>query len=103
MKRTSIIFMGVFLLLGVASCGNAKQDVRENKVLENKQNTETETVQSETEQEETEQTQSVTENGGAEDWKAAYIAYLESLQEDMNTTIAKIDNYILAIAKNSKS
>ena len=29
--------------------------------------------------------------------------YLESLQEDMNTTIAKIDNYILAIAKNSKS
>ena len=81
MKRTSIIFMGVFLLLGVASCGNAKQDVRENAVLENKQNTETETVQSETEQEETEQTQSVTENGGAEDWKAAYIAYLESLKD----------------------
>ena len=39
MKRTSIIFMGVFLLLGVASCGKAKQDVRENAVLENKQNT----------------------------------------------------------------
>ena len=35
----------------------------------------------------------------------AYVikTYLEALQEDMNTTIAKIDNYIVAEVKDIKS
>ena len=35
----------------------------------------------------------------------AYVikTYLEALQEDMNITIAKIDNYIVVEAQNKKS
>lgn len=99
MKRTHIIFIAAFLLLGTVACGTEQinnSNINNQNILQEEEGSDNqiasdhtkdlgkETIQSETEQKDTEWVQKEEVRNNAGDWKSAYIKYLDSLKNTMD-------------------